>query len=282
MIDPMGLKDLIAWPAIPDGSRLTHLVTCAPRPLLQAALGPISCTTLWLPHGHSDKGQIVPYYQALSDEAIVLVYGNTMASLFQKNGVKARMIRIGSYRHAYYQKRQRFYDALPLGIRFSRKQTNLLYAPTWEDAENNCSFWLAFPQLAAKLPETINLIVKPHPNTIAQHAPQIERLIGQTECGNLQFLLDFPPIYPLLERCDAYLGDSSSIGYDFLMFDRPMFFFDSHRRSLVKCGVPVTPENFYDHLLRENPKRLSSVRQAMARSTFDDISLQGAINLRSL
>ena len=90
---------------------LSFLVTCAPRPLLSASLGPVSCKTLWLPHGNSDKGQINPYFQALQKEEIILVYGDRMAGFFRAGGVTASLLRIGCYRYAYYQKHRAFYDA---------------------------------------------------------------------------------------------------------------------------------------------------------------------------
>lgn len=148
----------------------------------------------------------------------------------------------------------------------------------WEDCENNCSFWQSFPQLAQHLPPEVNLIVKLHPNTIAQHTLQIERMMGRYESGQLQFLLDFPPIYPLLDRCDAYLGDRSSIGYDFLFFDRPMFFLHPHRhrkgRDLTRCGMSVTPEIIFDCWLKSDHQRYFAIRQSMKEYAFDFVSLE--------
>jgi teichoic acid glycerol-phosphate primase len=264
--DPLDLKNFL-------NENFTHIVSCSPRTLLDSALGPISSTTLWLPHGHSDKGRIAPYFEALRDEKILLVYGQKMAD-FLRPHVKGRMVRVGQFRYEYYQKTRSFYNALPLA--FSKKQRTILYAPTWEDAEKNSSFWTTFPILAKRLPESINLLVKPHPNTIAAHAPRIERLIGETERGNLQFLLDFPPIFPLLERCDAYLGDSSSIGYDFLRFDRPLFFIDPHPENpgdLLSCGQTVSPHDFFEHFMKEDALRYRKARRRMAAYTFDDVSL---------
>ena len=254
----------------------THLVTCAPRPLLLASLGPISCKTLWLPHGNSDKGRIFPFFEALRDEETALIYGQKMADFLKDRNVDPPVIRIGQYRYSYYQKWRSFYDALPVAA-FSKKQPTILYAPTWEDSEKNCSFWKAFPKLAEHLPDSINLIVKLHPNTTARHAPDIERLAGKYENGHLQFLPDFPPVLPLLNRIDYYLGDRSSIGYDFLRFNRPLFFIDPHDhregRDLTRCGTVVTPDNFYHSLTREDHGRFSSLRREMNAYTFDEVSV---------
>jgi len=254
----------------------SHLVSCASRPLLLASLGHIFCKTIWLPHGNSDKGRILPFFEALKDEEMALIYGQKMADFFKDKNINLPVIRIGQYRHLYYKKWRSFYDALPIAA-FSKTQPTILYAPTWEDSENNCSFWHAFPKIAQHLPSSMNLIVKLHPNTVAKHAPDIERMIGKYENGNLQFLLDFPPVLPLLSRCDYYLGDRSSIGYDFLRFDRPLFFLDPHNhkegRDLTRCGTVVTPDNFYRLLIHENQGNFSSQRKEMNSYTFDDVPL---------
>jgi len=252
----------------------THLATCASRPLLLASIGPIPCKTIWLPHGNSDKGRIFPFFDVLRDENLALIYGQKMADFLKDERVDPPVIRIGQYRYLYYQKWREFYDDLPIAA-FSQKQPTVLYAPTWEDSENNCSFWKAFPTLAKHLPDSFNLIVKLHPNTVVKNAPEIERLIGKYQNGRLQFLLDFPPIFALLNRCDYYLGDRSSIGYDFLRFDRPLFFLDPHDhqagRELTSCGTVVSPENFHISLMQKD--NFSAERRRMNAYTFDNISL---------
>jgi hypothetical protein len=256
----------------------THLVSCATRPLLFASLGPISAKTIWLPHGNSDKGRITPFFQAIGGEELALIYGQKMADVIKESNAAPPMIRIGQYRYLYYQKWRSFYDALPI-VKFAKKQPTILYAPTWEDAENNCSFWKSFERIAREQPESINLIVKLHPNTIIDRAPELERLIGKSENGRLQFLFDFPPIVPLLNRCDYYLGDRSSIGYDFLRFDRPLFFLDPHDhregRDLTCCGTTVTPESFYHSLTIQDC--FSTVRRKMLAYTFDEVPISQMI-----
>ncbi|MBS0654086.1 MAG: CDP-glycerol glycerophosphotransferase family protein, partial [Verrucomicrobia bacterium] len=72
------------------------------------------------------------------------------------------------------------------------------------------------------------------------------------DLSHVLFLTDFPTIYPLLNRIDIYIGDMSSIGYDFLTFDRPLFFLNQNKRDpqsdlglyLFRCGVEVLPEKY--------------------------------------
>ena len=61
---------------------------------------------------------------------------------------------------------------------------------------------------------------------------------------HVYFLKDFPLIYPLLKQIDLYLGDYSSIGYDFLYFDRPLFFLETpEKTALQEYGERVRKED---------------------------------------
>lgn len=68
------------------------------------------------------------------------------------------------------------------------------------------------------------------------------------------FLLDFPPIAPLLKAMDVYIGDFSSIGYDVLCWNKPMFFLNQQKRDpqidqglyLYQCGIQIFPEQYKD------------------------------------
>jgi CDP-glycerol glycerophosphotransferase (TagB/SpsB family) len=71
------------------------------------------------------------------------------------------------------------------------------------------------------------------------------------------FLQDFPSIAPLLAAMDVYIGDFSSIGYDALSWNKPMFFLNQQKRNpqtdqglyLYQCGTEILPEqyeNLYD------------------------------------
>ena len=86
-------------------------------------------------------------------------------------------------------------------------------------------FWKAFDSIIDAVPAHLNLLIKVHPNMQKTAPAKIERCRGKIEgMANISFMDDFPPIYPLLDRTDAYIGDMSSIGYDYLRFGRPMFF----------------------------------------------------------
>lgn len=215
--------------------------------------------TIWCPHGNSDKGNASSFMEALKEEQIALMYGEKMRDLFLKKGVFKQLkahVFTGNIRLTLYKQHRNFYKTLvekELSKGLSHAQKTILFAPTWQDAEASSSFFEASSPLIRALPSEYNLIIKLHPNLLLQAEEKIEQLLKDCEDQpNLLFLLHFPPIYPLLDSIDIYIGDMSSIGYDFLYFDRPMFFLNQNRREpksdpglyLYRCGVEIKPEQY--------------------------------------
>lgn len=212
---------------------------------------------VFTPHGNSDKGYYCGNLNGYSVNDISLLYGSHMTDMLNKLSISVkRPIHMGNLRYLYYQKYRSFFDELTEKEIFSRidpKKKTILYAPTWNDYENNSSIFDAYSFVMEKLPLQYNLIVKLHPwmGTEASFVTG-HNLIGKIlhitakyeNAPGITFVSDFPAIYPLLAKIDIYLGDLSSIGYDFLAFNRPMFFFRPAGRLqedaslfLHQCGV---------------------------------------------
>jgi CDP-glycerol glycerophosphotransferase (TagB/SpsB family) len=210
--------------------------------------------------------------EALEHDTTAWVYGQKMIDFLKEKKVFNHLdvTVLGNFRYAYYQKHRAFYDRLVSQAIPTTKKV-ILYAPTWKDAENSSSFDEAFPILTKNLPPEYALVIKPHPNFSVVEAPQPPGVF---------FLRDFPPIYPLLNRTVIYIGDMSSIGYDFLTFNRPMVFLNPNRRDpkndpglfLHRCGITVNPENYdkiYD--LLDDQAQLSLVRKEVYEYTFGNV-----------
>ncbi len=217
-----------------------YVVACDPVPMIEAAFPGQKTKAIWLPHGNSDKGWKGPFFQGLGE--VALVYGQRMIDFMRAKNVHPQTLSVGNFRYRYFLKHHRFYESqfsIPRGI---------LYAPTWEDSENNGSFWKAFPELAEKFP---HLIVKLHPNTIRKYEAKIEVLMGRY---SNRFLPDTPPIYPILSQCEALICDMSSIGYDFLTFDRPLHFVNQNRDfPLHRCIDSQTRKETYVSTFDSDP-----------------------------
>jgi hypothetical protein len=215
--------------------------------------------TIWCPHGNSDKGHSIFFMEALRKEEAAVVYGRQMIEFLQKKAafdqLKAHVI-VGNYRYAFYLKNKDFYDDLvarEISRRLSPAKRTILYAPTWQDYERSGSFFDAMPHLAENIPSDTNLLVKLHPNLLQQHDILIEEMIDRYNShSQLLFITNFSPVYPLLNIADIYLGDMSSIGYDFLAFDRPLFFLNQNNRDeaidlglyLFRCGIQIKREDY--------------------------------------
>jgi hypothetical protein len=206
---------------------------------------------IFCPHGNSDKGHSL---QNHVEQDISLVYGDHLLNLLKQTGAVQKIqhiVRTGNYRYPYYLRHRYFYDTLADKRVFNRFKTQrpiVLYAPTWNDRENPTSFFSTTDALIEQLSPTFNILIKLHPFLIEDHPAQVFQIMARYENHLSTIILDnFPPIYPLLARCDLYLGDYSSIGYDFLIFDKPLYFLNPEKKSspspLHSCGLEL-PENW--------------------------------------
>ncbi|MCB1084775.1 MAG: CDP-glycerol glycerophosphotransferase family protein, partial [Chlamydiia bacterium] len=195
------------------------LISCLPRALLSPlfflaeTIHQKTLRKVWCPHGNSDKGHASQLMEGLIEEKNLLFYGNQMVEFLKEKGAYNQLeetLWVGNYRRYHYSQWAKFYRQLvekQVFSKFKTRQPILLYAPTWEDGENSSSYANSLQPLTDALPSHWNLLIKPHYNLT---------LSTQENRDNLLFLPTFPPIYPLIQSVDAYLGDMSSIGYDFL------------------------------------------------------------------
>jgi CDP-glycerol glycerophosphotransferase (TagB/SpsB family) len=195
--------------------------------------------------------------QGLDQETACLLYGQKMIDFLQEKGAFSQIKHyalIANFRKAYYLKHQQFYDGLIPNTMKTGKKT-VLYAPTWQDAEKSSSFYSAVAPIIENLPQDWTLIIKPHPNLLLEDNLQSHRLLETyADRDRVFFLSDFPPIHPLLALADLYIGDMSSIGYDFLSWNKPMFFLNEQKRDskkdpglyLYRCGIEIAPDQYKD------------------------------------
>ena len=208
----------------------------------------------YCPHGNSDKGHLYPQNDLLQGQDLSLIYGRHMKDMLSHRGVLQSLqgtATTGNYRYHYYLKHKDFYDNLiqeEVFSKFEKKQPTLLYAPTWKDPENSTSFFEVTDLLLSQLPKDYNLIIKLHPNLEQDHPAHVYALMGNYEKQpNIVFLSQYPLVYPILNQTNLYLGDFSSVGYDFLAFNKPMLFFNTPERNLeadqglflFRCGEVI-------------------------------------------
>ncbi len=244
---------------------------------------PKKIRVVYCPHGNSDKGHTTtPKDHAPED--ISLVYGDHMLDLLRDTGQLEKIsltIPTGNYRYSFFRQEEAFYRPLAEKALFSkldRFKKTIFYAPTWNGSENPSSFFTECVSLIEQISPSFNLLIKLHPY-LYERDPVQTLLITERyqEHPQVLFLEDFPPIYPILSLVDAYLGDFSSIGYDFLAFDKPMYFFNPGKQNdrglfLHKCGIEVsTDENVFKAIEKsfsENQRTLSQVRKNVYDYTF--------------
>lgn len=238
------------------------------------------------PHGFSDKGF---YLQKCAEEDIALLYGQNMIDQLKFHKVWEDLsyyVISGNYRYTFFKQHRAFYDAIiekEVLSDFAKKQPVILYAPTWIDLENSTTFFDTSYEILGNLPDHYNLIVKLHPRLEFDDTANYHRILGKfADKPNILFLKDFPLVYPLLAHTDIYLGDMSSIGYDFLPFNRPMFFLNKQNRDpksdrglyLFRCGVEIKSEAFprlyqiIETNLKNDQERFGTIRKEVYNYTF--------------
>jgi CDP-glycerol glycerophosphotransferase (TagB/SpsB family) len=122
-----------------------------------------------------------------------------------------------------------------------KEKPTLLYAPTWHSRQCAGAFFDECSELITELSQHFNLLVKLHPFLEEDFPAHVFHLCSK-EAKRATFLNDFPAIYPLLALADLYLGDLSSITYDFLAFDKPLFFLHKGAKEYAhRCGVVIPP-----------------------------------------
>ena len=257
---------------------------------------------VYCPHGNSDKGHTWTE-EYPSPEDISLVYGDHMRDLLKDTGMLGKInqtIATGNYRYAFFEEHRSFYESLAhkqVFEKLDQTKKTLLYAPTWHSEECPTSFFEECKALIQQVTPAFNLLIKVHPYLFEQH-PALTYAIVESykDHPKVLFLEDFPPIYPLLSLADVYLGDFSSIGYDFLAFDKPMYFFNPANSDLKKdrarfihqCGMEISTKNsenvfdFIEKTLERNQSEFSPIRKKIYTYTFGHVrslsDLRAAIN----
>jgi teichoic acid glycerol-phosphate primase len=238
------------------------------------------------PHGFSDK---IFWFKHCVWEDITLVYGKNMLDMLEEQGLLPQLnayIHCGNYRYSYYQRHRSFYDSFmqrEVFDRFDQEGPVILYAPTCKDEEETTSFFDSH-FIFDLLPPDYNLIVKVHPYLEKTDPSRLYQMMGKYERKNVLFIKDLPLIYPLLARSSIYIGDMSSIGYDFLAFNRPMFFLNHTNRNpqtdrnlfLYRCGIEIKRyeyEQLYSIMATSLPsdqERFFSIRKQIYDYTFGE------------
>ncbi|MBS0584683.1 MAG: CDP-glycerol glycerophosphotransferase family protein [Verrucomicrobia bacterium] len=221
--------------------------------------------TCWLPHGNSDKDNL----GALTQEKLFLLYGKQMEDTLKQRGVPiSHKTFIGNLRHHLYLENKKFFDKrVEERIYFPKEQPTLFYAPTWGGASLEEDLYF----ILKNIPPSYNLLVKMHPNTLHKgFVLSLKELYRDKK--NIVFIEDMPLIYPLLARSAIYIGDHSSIAYDFLSLDKPLFFLTDKRSPIHQAGRVVSKEELFSSLKEKDI--FSEAREALDSYTFAKVNYE--------
>jgi teichoic acid glycerol-phosphate primase len=228
---------------------------------------------IWVPHGNSDKGLDGSLGQVLKKEKLILYYGQKfLHEICNHDFNPRRMVLIGNYRHLYFQEHANFYAQKLHKIVAALNEKVILFAPSWEHK----TLETCIEPLLESLKSDTTLLIKPHPNSLLDGSLRLEKLVAQYS-NQAKLILDDTPIYPLLSISKALITDTSSIGYDFLYFNRPLILIDpkerDHRHQLHSLGPCLFQENIHlAYTLLEKKDEYETKRKKALTENFDKTS----------
>ena len=222
---------------------------------------------VFCPHGNSDKEALLQKHHRPISQDSALVYGPQMEALMARSA--EQLITIGNLRQKYYAQEKAHFDRLfKEKIPLNPSKKTILYAPTWETKATGSSFISSASAVIDQLNGEYNLLVKPHPLLEETHPAHYYRMEGKCAAlADVHFIDAFPAIYPILEHTDIYLGEHSSVGYDFLFYNRPMFFLSEKEGTLQRCGESVKPEELKQKI-KSDQRGLFGIREEIYKQAF--------------
>ncbi len=194
---------------------------------------------VYCPHGNSDKK--APKLR----KDISLIYGDHMKSLLEQTGESAlleNIVATGNYRASYDRAHSKWQDAKLknfLGSLPAKK--TVFYAPTWTQTRENDDWYAEALKVIEEVGSHFNLLMRLHPFLEDQYPAESQQI---KSLGAID-LSKFPSIYPILRQADYYLGNHSSIGYDFLTMNKPLFFLERGAGEIYECGTVLNKEQHY-------------------------------------
>jgi len=231
---------------------------------------------VYCPHGNSDKKVVIS--KRLSKD-ISLLYGHHMFHLLHQTGELQKLhgyVFTGNYRLQHYLNHQSLYDALFLEAmqgKFISHKKWMLYAPSWSHKKDPSSFVFHCEKVIQEVGVFYHLIIKWHPFLYEDYPGHIEYLLGKYEkLQNLSFLHDFPCIYPILNHVEGYIGDFSSIGYDALALNKPLYFLDHHDGDIYNSGILLSLKKHLGRSIYEEQKqdRFEKKRKKLCEYVFGE------------
>lgn len=222
-------------------------------------------------HGNSNKYRETFWAERFVEEDVVLLYGPYMQQFFEEKGVWNRLkkaIFCGNYRLNYYRKYRNFFK-----IKLPGEGKKILYAPTWSfaDGTDNSPFFEKYAPLLDNVPKGFTLFVKLHPYTYHLYPKEVQKIKKDYQNHKRVFFLENTPlVYPILEEIDIYIGDYSSVGYDFLAFNRPLFFLGRQKDPLLlECGHEIEENRDFFSQLEERGSE--EKREQLYQRCFIDV-----------
>jgi hypothetical protein len=208
--------------------------------------------SFWGWHGNSNKYRDEFWAERGAHEDALLYYGPFMQDFLNEKGVWDRIpykIHVGHYRRLFSQ----------INVSLPSNKRKILYAPTWNfpGKQEGSPFFEIVESVLEAVPDDVLFIVKPHPYTFALYSKELSELRERYQDQESIFFLEKDAsLMHYFPHVEAFVGDYSSVGYDFLFEGKPLYFLAGQKRDpyLFSCGKEVSPGTLFKELDRPFPK----------------------------
>jgi teichoic acid glycerol-phosphate primase len=211
-------------------------------------------------HGNPIKFREDYWIERYAHEDVVLIYGQYLKDYLQEKKVWERLKMakiIGNVRKKFYERNIDFFNRQAASHLFpNTKRKTVFFATTW-----------SFPKPILPSNEILDSLVANGFQTLVKLHPFMHRMFPEevkllkkkySQCEHILFLDEIPIIYPLIAKADYYLGDESSVVFDFLSFNRPIFFLQGRRvpwAITLENGLNISTALSKKDLLSEKRKK---------------------------
>lgn len=227
-------------------------------------------------HGFSEKYTNDFWFERFVDEDLVLIHGSCMKNQLKKKGIWEKLkhpVICGNLRWQFYLKHQSFFEKKIQTILPPTSKKKILWVPSWNLGNfSSSSLPLSLiEKVISGLPHDFQLLIKLHP----LQEIDIDWKKKYQEHPSVFFIENFPLIYPLLANADLLLADVSSVAYDFLVFNRPMFFFSTTTAPILhelgRVFNVTDVENLFSSIAEKEPPIYHKRRQIWVKKIFSPI-----------
>ncbi len=147
-------------------------------------------------------------------------------------------------------------EKVPESCQFETNDPIILYAPTFSPRYTSAPALI--PQIRSLMDKPLNWLIKFHDLMDKNLVKRVKEL----ECKNIK-IVESNNIIPLMAESDILIADTSSVTYEYLLFNKPIITYKSTTRRDKGLNIDL-PEELFGAIVRslEDPNEFSEIQKS--------------------